>query len=228
MNLLTLPCAGASATMYMPWRRLLPSWIHVQPLELPGRGRRLDEACIVNFNRLVAHLCDEYAEHMQGRYAFFGHSMGALLAYGMTLRQIMLGRPLPQAVFASASPAPSRQDPDRFADKNDDLSLIADLRRQGGTPDAIFKNNELLRMTLDILDADYQVCASFQYAPLNKLSMPLHVLAGRKDDIAKERMQAWQNEASNAFTLTWFDGGHFFIQQQEEQVLATIARELKR
>lgn len=226
IDLLALPCAGASAAMYMRWRRLLPEWIRIVPVELPGRGSRLGEPFVEDFGRLVAQLCDEQAAAMQGRYAFFGHSMGALLAYGLVHRQRTLGRPLPRAVFVSASPAPSRRIPGRFAGKDDDAALIADLRRQGGTPEEVFGSPELLRLTLDALGADYRVCESFRHRPLEPLTMPLHVLAGRKDDIDAERIEAWQREAGGVFTLDWFEGGHFFVRQQEQAVLAAVVREL--
>lgn len=50
VSLLCLPCAGASATMYLRWRRLLPKWIQVVPVELPGRGGRLAEALVEDFD----------------------------------------------------------------------------------------------------------------------------------------------------------------------------------
>ena len=145
IDLLTLPCAGASATMYLRWRRLLPEWIRVVPVELPGRGGRLGEPFVEDFGRLVAQICDEQAAAMQGRYALFGHSMGALLAYGMAQHQRALGKPLPRAMFVSGSPAPSRRDPDRFAGKGDDAALIADLRKQGGTPEEVLASDEPMR-----------------------------------------------------------------------------------
>ncbi|GAB3386913.1 thioesterase II family protein [Azotobacter armeniacus] len=226
IDLLALPCAGASATMYLRWRRLLPEWIRLIPVELPGRGSRLGESFVEDFGQLVAQLCDEQAEVMRGRYALFGHSMGALLAYGVAQRQRALSRPLPRALFVSASPAPSRRDPDRFADKNDDAALIADLRKQGGTPEELFGCAELLRLTLDTLGADYRVCESFRYTAPPLLSIPIHAFGGRQDDIAAERVEAWRREAGDRFSLDWFDGGHFFIREWEQEVLAAIVREL--
>ena len=226
VSLLCLPCAGASATMYLRWRRLLPQWVRVVPVELPGRGSRLAESGARDFDSLVAQLCAEQAEAMRGRFAIFGHSMGALLAFGMARRLRSMGHALPLALLASASAAPSRRDPDRFAGKSGDAALIGDLRKQGGTPEEVFASPELMRITLDVLGADYGVCEGFRYPGEAPLPMPVHVFAGRDDDIEAERIHAWSAETSGAFSLDWFNGGHFFIREQETAFLGALSQRL--
>lgn len=226
LTLLCLPCAGASATMYLRWRRVLPTWLHVAPVELPGRGSRLGEPCVEDYASLVAQLCDEQAAALSGRYALLGHSMGALLAYGMALRQRQLGRPLPLALLASGSPAPARRVLESYPAKDDDAALVARMRQQGGTPEGVYASAELMRLTLDVLGADYRVCESFVAPAPAPLPFPLHVFGGRRDDIGAVRMQAWSALAGAGFSLDWFDGGHFFIRQQEGAVLAALAGRL--
>lgn len=228
LRLLCLPCAGASATMYLRWKRQLPAWIEVYPVELPGRGERLGESLIDDFESQVVRLCEEQATRMRGDFALFGHSMGALLAYGMAARLRDVGRSQPRMLFASGSAAPSMRDSDRLAGLDNDKALIADLRQQGGTPEEVFESPELLRLTLDVLAADYRLCRSFRYRGGSPLGYPLQVFAGRDDDIERERLEAWQREAGGAFSLNWFEGGHFFIRQQQAQVLETIERALTR
>ena len=72
LRLLCLPCAGASATMYLRWKRHLPAWIEIYPVELPGRGERLGEPLIDDFETLVVRLCEEQATRMRGDFALFG------------------------------------------------------------------------------------------------------------------------------------------------------------
>lgn len=226
IDLLCLPCAGGSATMYQRWRHLLPAWIRVVPVELPGRGGRLAEVAERDFDTLVARLCREQSARSSSRFALFGHSMGALLAHGMTQHLRDSGRPLPQALFVSASAAPSRRAHGRLPLPHDDAGLIADLRKQGGTPREVFEHKDLLRMTLDALGADYRVCDSYHHRPAAPLSLPLHVYGGREDGIETERLQAWQLETTGRFSLSWFEGGHFFLREQEGLLLQAIVREL--
>lgn len=212
--------------MYLRWQRALPRWIRLVPIELPGRGVRTSEAFVEDFEELVDRLCQEYQRHCDRRYALYGHSMGALIAYGMAMRWRSLSRRLPDVLFASASPAPRYRDPAYFAARDTDAALIAELRKQGGTPDEVFEDAEMLHITLNVLRADYRACAGYRYLPAQPLSTPIHVFAGRQDDIAAERILGWEAETSARFSVHWFDGGHFFIRQHESAVLSAVIRHL--
>jgi surfactin synthase thioesterase subunit len=228
LTLFTLPCAGASAAMYLRWRRRLPSWAQIQPIELPGRGGRLHEASEETFEALVDLLVDELEASPPQRYALFGHSMGGLLAFGIAHSLYKRKRLLPVALLISACAAPSRQDWRRYANKNTEAALIGDLRKQNGTPEEVFESDELLSMTLSLLRADYRVCGSFRYEELPPLPIPMHVFGGRADEIHESKLEAWQCESSKDFSLDWFEGGHFFLRQQEEVFLSVLEQRLAR
>jgi surfactin synthase thioesterase subunit len=226
LTLFSLPCAGASSVMYLRWRKRLPSWIQVLPVELPGRGRRLHEAQESDLDALAALLCDELRSKLPQRYAIFGHSMGALLAYRIA-HGLRAGRaPLPVALAVSACVAPSLQDWKRYANKTTDSSLIAELRKQNGTPEEVFESQELLSMTLGLLGADYRACASFRYQKLPSLPLSIHVFGGRDDEIDPSRLEAWREEGTGPTSLDWFDGGHFFLRQNEEAFLSALVKRL--
>ncbi len=212
--------------MYLRWRKRLPSWIQVVPVELPGRGRRLHEAPESNLDALAARLSDELGTDLPDRYALFGHSMGALLAYRIAYRLHAERRPLPIALLVSACAAPSRQDWKRYADKTTDASLIAELRKQNGTPEEVFESPELLAMTLSLLGVDYVACASFRYQKLPPLPLPIHVFGGREDEIHSPKLEAWGEESTAGTSLDWFDGGHFFLRRNEDAFLSVLVKRL--
>jgi surfactin synthase thioesterase subunit len=227
VSLLCLPCAGASATMYLRWRARLPAWLSLVPVELPGRGGRMAEALEDDADRLVGQLCCEHLARTRGRYALFGHSMGAMLAHAMASRWQAEGLPAPMAVFVSACPAPAHRERQRFAGHRDAAWLAADLLRQGGTPPEVLDNPELRDIVLNVLAADYRVCESacdeLRRPPLRA---PLVAVGGRDDDIRAERMEAWRHETEAGFAMHWFDGGHFYLRPNEPALLALIQERL--
>ena len=228
ISLFCLPCAGASATMYLRWKRLLPKWIDIIPLELPGRGTRSDETLIKNFNELTTELYRQVIYQLPKHYAFFGHSMGGLLCYGLAAKLQIEKKHLPQSLFVAACAAPSERNQQRFTQSRDRLYLINDLRQQGGTPPEFFEHQEMLDFTLNLLEADYNVCESFCYQKDLPLNAPIHVLGGDNDGIQPFQLEAWQKESSSHFSLQWFKGGHFFIREHENAVLNTITRCLEK
>jgi surfactin synthase thioesterase subunit len=220
-RLLCLPCAGASALPYRRWQRFMPAGVEVVPLELPGRGSRLDEPYATDFDALIDELCAAAAPAMTGRFALFGHSMGGLLAYGMARALHRRARPAPACLLVAASPAPSRRasgGPERS-----EAELVADLAAKGGTPAQVLDSPELRQMALGTLAADYRLCARFAYRREPAMALPIHVFGGRGDDVDPGRLDAWREETAAAFTLDWFDGGHFFFRGREADFAMRLA-----
>jgi surfactin synthase thioesterase subunit len=221
VTLYCLPCAGASAAMYLRWRRKLPAWLDVRPVELPGRGSRLDETLHTDIDTLVDKLAAELVDTATPPYALFGHSMGGLLAFELAHRLHAAGAP-PRSLLVAGCPAPTRRDTSAYAGLRSDAQLLEKLNELQGTPAEVFEHPELLRLTLDILSADFQVCGSYRPPIRPPLPIPLHILSGRDDAIDAPALQAWQQETSAQHSLTLFDGGHFFLQSEEAAVLAHV------
>jgi surfactin synthase thioesterase subunit len=220
--------------MYLRWRMLLPRWIRLIPIELPGRGLRSDEPFSTSFDALVEQLCLEQERMLQSPYALFGHSMGALLVYGIAARLQQQRKRLPMIMYASACPAPVHFEGRGYDARLSEQRLIADLRRYGGTPAEVFDTPEMLQLALAALAADYGICDSFRYREAARLPVPLRVLGGRDDEVLPEHLDAWRQETTASFALHWFNGGHFYIQPHEvavirhiEQCLSSIRKTLK-
>lgn len=204
----------------------MPSWIKVMPIELPGRGKRLDENPQENYQMLTEILSKEIAQVAQDRYALFGHSMGALLAYGITQQLQHFGTTLPVMLLVSGCAAPARQNSERYDRIRTEAALIADLNKQGGTPEAVFNNSELLAMTLDLLRIDYRVCGSFRYTQQAPFSIPIHCFCGITDAISTDYLSQWRQESNRLVTFDWFEGGHFFLHQSERRFISVLEKRI--
>ncbi|WP_028694066.1 thioesterase II family protein [Pseudomonas cremoricolorata] len=225
LKLLCLPYSGASAMVYARWRRKLPAWVQVQPVELPGRGARLAEALHTDMQALARQLAAEQRGAASARYALLGHSLGALLAFELAHELQALGCPPPVALFACGTAAPTRRedyDGKNWRQAKSDAELIAELRELQGTPEEVLSNQELMSLTLPVLRADFLLCGHYQYRQRPALRCPLHVLGGEQDRANAEQLRAWAEQSLGEFSLQMFPGGHFFIHEEEDHVLAAI------
>jgi surfactin synthase thioesterase subunit len=223
LQLVCLPYAGASATVFSRFQKLAPSWLEVLPLELPGRGRRSAEPFAKELTALADELSITLLAKLEGPFALFGHSMGAILAFELASRLTELGR-TPAGLFASASSSPPLRRTERFVALDDDASLLAEMRRLNGTRREVFESPELLALALPILRADFAMCARYRYWPRQTLTSAIHAFGGSRDDIGVAELEAWRVHTRGAFSLDVLDGDHFFLHSQERRLLELIAR----
>ncbi|MSU97058.1 MULTISPECIES: thioesterase II family protein [Pseudomonas] len=229
LTLLCLPYSGASAMVYSRWRRKLPEWLTLQPVELPGRGARYGEPLHTDMRRLALQLAQEQKATLKAPYALFGHSLGALLACEMAHAFRSLGCPEPVALFASGTAAPTmRADYDRgFAQPRTDAELIDQLRALNGTSEEVLANKELMSLTLPVLRADFLLCGRFEPQQRPLLKCPVHVLGGKDDRATTEQLIGWSKETHGSFSVDMLAGGHFFIHEHEAKVLRVIKDQLE-
>ncbi|MHC8306629.1 thioesterase II family protein [Pseudomonas sp. PB3P13] len=229
LTLLCLPYSGASAMVYSRWRRKVPEWLNVQPVELPGRGARFGEPLHTDMRRLAMQLAQEQKATLNAPYALFGHSLGALLACEMAHAFRSLGCSEPVALFASGTAAPTmRTDYDQgFANPKTDAELIEQLRTLNGTREEVLANEELMNLTLPILRADFLLCGRFEPTRRPLLKCPVHVLGGKADRATTEQLIGWSRETHGSFSVDMLAGGHFFIHEHEAKVLRVIKDQLQ-
>jgi surfactin synthase thioesterase subunit len=230
LNLLCLPYSGASAMVYSRWRRKLPAWLQVRPVELPGRGARLAEPLHTDMQALARQLAHEQRLATSAPYAVLGHSLGALVAFELAHELQALGCPPPVALFACGTAAPTRREDyegENWREPKRDEELVAELRKLGGTPEAVLANEELMSLTLPVVRADFLLCGRYAYRQRPALRCPLHVLGGETDRANHEQLQAWSKETQGPFSLQMFPGGHFFIHEHEDRVLSLLGTTLE-
>lgn len=226
LRLFCFPYSGGGTTPFREWQALLPAAVEVSPVLLPGREARIGEPAFDRLPPLVAALDDALAPALDLPYAFFGHSVGALVAFELARALRRRGATPPVHLFVSAHPAPQLPDLDRRHDLPED-ALIAELRRFQGTPEEVLDNPELMRLVLPTLRRDFAVAETYEHAPEPPLDCPLTAFGGLADPRAgRAELVPWQKQTRAAFKLRMFPGGHFFLGSHRELVLQAIAGEL--
>jgi surfactin synthase thioesterase subunit len=213
---------------YARWRRLLPSWIDVRPVEWPGRGARMDEPLATDPRALASQLAVELLAQLDVPYALFGHSLGALIAFELAHSLLDRGAPAPAILFASGAEAPAVRDGNKWRLPLSDEELLKELRNLQGTPDEALLNAELMRSALPVLRADFLMCGAYVYPQRHPLPCPVHVFGGVDDETSRESLQGWRQETSAEFTLHMLPGHHFFIHTQQAELIDLIGTALAR
>jgi surfactin synthase thioesterase subunit len=228
MRLFCLPYSGGSAMFYARWRRLLPSWIDVQPVEWPGRGARMDEPCVTNPRELAEQLAAELGARLDRPYALFGHSLGALVAFELAHSLLDRGAPTPLVLFASGTEAPAVRDGSKWRLPLSDDALLKELRSLQGTPDEALSSPEIMRTALPVLRADFLMCGAYAYRQRRPLPFPIHVFGGDDDETSRNSLEAWRRETSAGFGIDMLPGHHFFIHTRQAEFLGLISAVLER
>lgn len=217
--------AGGSAAALLPLRECLGDSLDVQLVELPGRGTRRGEPLHRERSTLVAQLYEELAPRTDRPYALFGHSLGAILAYELVQALLASGLRAPRMLFvAAASAPPVRTAP--FTHAQSDAEILAELRELGGTPPEFFASPELMELVLPIVRADFRLCDGATPAQQPPLPCPIHAFAGRRDRVTRAQLEGWQELCARSFSLTWFDGDHFFVRSCAALVARSIHERL--
>lgn len=226
MHLFCIPYAGGNAWSYRALERFVSPGITLEGLELPGRGRRGLEPLCSSLDELAGDLCRQIEQRaVTGRYAIYGHSMGALLAFLTAHRLRSTGLAQPECLILSGSAAPAARH-DRQRHLLPPAQFVTMLRELGGCPPQVLEDSELLDFFAPILRADFKAVETWQRHHQAPLDIPFVVMTGTDDETTLEEAGAWASETTASCRVLEFSGDHFFILRHWDAIGATLQRQL--
>lgn len=216
--------AGGSAYQFRKWSLSLPSSLEVCALQLPGRHSRLRDAPFVRLEPLVASLVDETGPLLDRPFVFFGHSMGATLAFELARELQRRGMPLPDRILVASRRAPHLPMDAPAMHALPDRDLVEEVQiRYGAIPAGVTASPELLSLVLPALRADVTLSETYEYRVGERLPVPIVAMGGRADaHVAEDALAAWRAHTDRAFALHMLPGGHFFFQDDERHFLRIL------
>ncbi|MBV9231998.1 MAG: thioesterase [Chloroflexi bacterium] len=227
LRLFCFPYAGGGASIFRLWSNKLPSEVEVCPVYLPGREIRLREPLFTRLSPLVETLSHALSPYMDIPFAFFGHSMGALISFELTRHLRKKRKPGPAHLFVAALRAPQLLLSDSAQHLLPDPDFIDTLHRLGGTPGAVLQNEELMRLMLPILRADFAVYETYVYTEDAPLDMGITAFGGEQDhEVSVQDMAAWRTQTRSSFELHILPGNHFFIHSGQDFLLQILSQDL--
>ena len=227
LRLFCFPYAGGGASVYAPWVGALAPTIEVYPVQLPGRENRLKEKPYLQFDELIQALVLALSPLFTKPFAFFGHSMGALISFGLTQQLLKQGHPLPEHLFLSAYRAPQIPNDESLRTLSD-AALMRKVLGMNGTQPQIFENAEIRQFLLPLMRADFSVCETYVHAASEPLERPITVFGGLQDNRAiKATVEPWSEQTCKAFRICMLPGDHFFWRNAPQPLLQLIKQELQ-
>jgi medium-chain acyl-[acyl-carrier-protein] hydrolase len=228
LRLFCFPYAGSGASVFRTWPQGLPTDVEVCPVQLPGRGTRLMERPFSRLSPLVQALTHALYPLLDKPFAFFGHSLGALVSFEVARELRRQYGVHPVRLFVSSGHAP--QIPRRGLPIHTlpEREFLEELRRLNGTPTELLAHRELMEIMLPVLRADFALYENYVYAHDSPLNCPILAFGGLQDRKVSHRdLEAWRDQTSVAFSLRMFPGDHFFLNATVSPLLQVLSRELQ-
>lgn len=229
-NKLRLYCfayAGGSASVYSNWQDELGSEVEVCAIQLPGRGTRFGEMPIQSMSVLTQEIARAIVADSSKSFAFFGHSLGALVSFEVS--RYLRGHYLPQPrhLFVSGCAAPQCREPSRKLHQLPDDELLDELKDYNGTPPEILSDRTLMTLLLPMIRADFGLAEEYIYRAAPKLNLPISVFTGAGDThVSDQQASGWGRETTGPCQVHVLDGDHFFLHHQRAFILKQIANEV--
>jgi medium-chain acyl-[acyl-carrier-protein] hydrolase len=228
VRLFCFPYAGAGPSIYQSWQPALGPNVKVVPVQLPGREQQLGHAPFDRLIPLVEDLTRTLRPQFDKPFAFFGHSMGALLSFEVARQLRRTCALLPAHMFVSAHRAPHLPDPHPPIHSLSDSHFLEELCRLNDAQTEVLRNPELTAVLMTTLRADFAACETYTYSAEDPLPCPVVAIGGLQDRLTRrEELAAWQEQTSSTFMLRMIPGDHFFLNTARSLLLMMIAEDLR-
>jgi surfactin synthase thioesterase subunit len=224
-KLFIFPHAGGSAQYYVPFSKTFTTDVKRVAVQYPGQRGKQDFASFTSVPALADEVCKMVSPDKDhgGPVAFFGHSMGGLLAFEVARRFEEACRPI-TALFVSAVAAPGRVGYEDIPDT--DEGLLAAVSTMTGASPEFMQNPAFAAAILPTLRG-LKAIANYDCPPAVTLSCPIYAFYGDDDEIATaDKVAPWSERTTSQFVARAFAGHHFYLNDHLPALVADIEEKL--
>ncbi|WP_394827827.1 thioesterase II family protein [Pendulispora albinea] len=226
IRLFCFPFAGGSSAAYEGWSERLPG-VEVCAIELPGRRALFGQPPLRRLDAIVDHVLGAVAARIRGRFAVYGHSMGAVTALEVLRALARRGEHAECLVVSgcAAPHVPSRRPRPLHTLPADEL--LEELRALETVPEPLLRKRDVLDAFLPTIRADMESRETWR-AEVSDIRTPIHAVGGRDDALVSlADLREWGRYTSAGFRATQLDGGHFFIRSNQHAFLRLLQSTLQ-
>jgi len=226
IRLFCFPHGGGSPFFFRDWGTSFSQEFELFALNLPGRGNRIQDPLLRDMDDLATAIVDALQPYLDKPFAFFGHSVGALVCFEVARRLEAQGFPSPMRIFISAHEAPHR-----IAEKTPmynlpDEELLKVVKELEVIPEGALEDQELADIVLPPLRADFQLAETYQFKG-KELTAPISAFGGTEDPLVRQiELQEWERYTTGQCQLTMFEGDHFYLESHRSSLIEKISSQL--
>ncbi|MBE9045187.1 acyltransferase domain-containing protein [Pleurocapsales cyanobacterium LEGE 10410] len=229
IRLFCFPYAGAGISCFRSWTKHLAPEIEVCPIQLPGRENRRQEVPLTRMKSVVQTLAPMLRPYLDQPYAFFGHSMGAMLCFELARELRRRNWQQPSHLLVSACRAPQVPDLAPPLHRLPEVKFLEKLKNLKGIPEEILAGPKLMQLFLPTLRADFELLETYFYLNEQPFDFPITAFGGLADNkVSIEELNVWREQTKAEFNLQMFTGDHFFLHTSNRELLPELAQQLQK
>lgn len=225
--------AGGTALLYKNWEKYISSSCEPVFVQLPMRANRMADDMPDSIQELARDFIKESMDLFDIPCMFFGHSMGAQVAYEVA-NQLSQNGIEPAGLFISACEAPNGKDKiipygnALEADRDVILEILRDYDHM--LDDEVLEDEDFLEYYLPIVRKDFYLSDIYRKNPDNKLECDIQVFAGTNDNhVDYSQCFDWEKFTKKDFEIYELPGDHFYFDTLEnmENICNKINKKVK-
>ena len=220
-QLIMLHFAGGNCYSFHFLKPYVPAEYSYCPIELPGRGKRMNESLLRNEIEATADLFHQINALRNSKpYILFGHSMGASLAIRVAKRLEEISDPPSRLILAGNAGPGTGEKKSRSSMSDEELKV--ELSMLGGVENEVLSNDDLFSFFSPIMRADFGLLENA--LELNddfKVKIPITAVMGDAEETAGE-IENWARFTLKDFKFYLLEGNHFFIHKHPSKLMKII------
>lgn len=225
LNIVCFPYGGGGSCAFWSWKRLSLN-ANIWALKLPGRENRIAERPIISAVELVDHIIEAFPTTFTTPFIFYGHSMGAGLAFQTIVELKKRKKQLPMLLIASGREPPHCK-PLNPVSHLDDAALIQYMQKLGGITNEIPKNDDFLKQYLPKIRADYQLNSTILQKKPEPLPIFIFIANGQNDPVVRaEILNEWAKYTKYSLNSLTLPGGHFFMDDYFDIFILEVEKQI--
>lgn len=226
MQVFILPFAGGNSYSFHFLKPHFSAASEVHVLELPGRGKRMQEALLKTSNEAIEDYClqiKSLRRNPETPYVIYGHSMGTILGLAVVRKLEELADPPLRFVGTGSAGPEVTNDLDLRRHQMNDRQLKEELLRLGGAPRELLEDQDMFAFFSKPIRSDFEILyKSIQWDEVSIRTSAFFVMGNEELFISK--INNWKKYTTGPTRFALLPGDHFFIHKHPERIVALIEK----